>query len=1445
MDEYQTIERNGVQELVEARLDEDGTPCVYLSDINAIFPRTQLITSCGAPVIYLCDANGKVKRPLRIPYLENRVLEVHGDDVEQITWSRADIQSSVASPSSTLPSEQVESQDLSHRATTITALDEISMLESGDDDFDNDDDIDDELDDGEREDDEVLDQFEDDNEDHPQQVAVASPIIPSPTLAQPDQSSSTRSPHTPTLQTRPSLPLIVEENVSNSNLPPGFEEALQHRLEPNGGSGSRGHMAFINSERINIPEHEPPPYENFGSSVSAGVTNDEDNQPHLISERISLIKQACQSILKQQYLVTSCPYPPLFILLPVDPMHWSSANIFHNRMALYFLCDAGYHSSAPSMPSIRSDGSSNGHALLDKRNVHIVENSGVELRLEDSNARQFIAKFSHYMLYLLRMLRYGVILDDVFVAAVLNSPTPATDTISSLPSSSSKAQLSGALRDNIGRAIEFLEAYLGDDYDDDKAMGELIRRLSPEDFRVLGQILDDSASSKAAEEAMVMEQQQQRQSPAQYKKDHKRLDEKKEDGGSKNAQAPVNATQNVGLYRTLVSTKHVRWCCSRHYSPKSAMDSTFISRARTVQGTFDPALRSLTLTATSKDSLWTQVMVAMKIKDLALLDLTLNWDIQPSELSTLDRALQSEYTTISSLTLRLGPEAQALTIQSSEGTSANPWPTHPRDQVLNELLGVLKNPRIKSVELEGDIDILQVPQIHIKDLSNLDRLSLMRQSAVEGGRSVAEAMAYHKQLRGLLESCAFLSTIELGFPKIVPGHIRILQVCSCSLTSLRHLDIYRVLHPRVSTTAPKSPSPLGSPNAYSSPLNGEKQQQQPADQTSGDWRKLELSATFRASRVIRLQLLECRTNGDNKADFSESLRELLHDDGSHLEELDLRFVNFSDCHALALEEATRPRQLLGSRVSSSSSSARRKQNLKNNCQLRKLVIHGKGITRQGARALSEVLRRATEPLPKNVQDSEGGDDGDEDAQEATHITPQPQESRLSSPFSTFERPRLAHLEMRSIDSIDDAGWAELVSQLHLSSLITLDLHGFWFGSRALYSLASCEPHASTPSGTPAPAEPPSSVLSTLPLRVLRLNCSTLDRFGVQQFQSWMPRLQHLTTLALFGFRNVDSALWLELLPAIQYRWLERIEFVCNGFDDFCADHIGASIRAREPHLYLDEMDDQPPAYSSVSPSSPTSSTTSLSTTCLTPPSPTRRSFSSASSFFSRSSISLSRSSKEMAESRNDGEAGDSRRSISSREISEREKSHMPLLEIDIRYTDVSRLCLLRLKDKLKFSAQTVRVLLRDEEDEEDYAPADDTRANDSLKEPPSPFKPIGPYATSTAGPPLPLSTLSAAISTMRNNILSSTTTSIPPRARRARVPGRSIRTNSISSVRSDSSTTSTTTTAMAAESTLPTQRPTRSVGNGTDNSHHHGNDANANTSQAPRRSMRFGFLRKE
>ncbi|KAF9965615.1 hypothetical protein BGZ70_004470 [Mortierella alpina] len=87
MNEYQMLQQRGVQELVEVALDEEGLPCVYLHDINRRFPNASIVSAYGSRVPFVQNSSGVPKQPLRIPYLENRVLDVESDN-SALEWSR-------------------------------------------------------------------------------------------------------------------------------------------------------------------------------------------------------------------------------------------------------------------------------------------------------------------------------------------------------------------------------------------------------------------------------------------------------------------------------------------------------------------------------------------------------------------------------------------------------------------------------------------------------------------------------------------------------------------------------------------------------------------------------------------------------------------------------------------------------------------------------------------------------------------------------------------------------------------------------------------------------------------------------------------------------------------------------------------------------------------------------------------------------------------------------------------------------------------------------------------------------------------------------------------------------------------------------------------------------------------------------------------------------------
>ncbi|KAF9281903.1 hypothetical protein BGZ68_006328 [Mortierella alpina] len=1319
MNEYQMLQQGGVQELVEVAQDEEGLPCVYLHDINCRFPNASIISAYGARVAFVLDSSGVPKQPLRIPYLENRVLDVESDN-SALEWSReataARIVAAAASAASTAPTNTVHTRPIIVDLSSDFHQHTSSGIRSDNDSFNNDGS---DSDSNNAESEEFFDMTEseassDDEVDlqdaeleelfRPLRLPAPIPISPPTTsIMEIEASSSVASARTlGTVQSYERLRLgpltpVPEHNHASDHLgavpasiitasssftrdsPPAFEEIeitstqLISAVVPTTGTDFR-HTVVSEAHEDDRLAPAPPSYEVIDPGAhqlhqpstptaldalrAPASILDEPAERHLILDRNGILKRIAQSILGQQYESESCPHPPLFVLLPENPLQWSFDNILHNKMRLHFLCDCCKHEQHYSAAQNTLTG------FAAKQNLHVNDDRGFEIRMDRFEDQLLLIKFGHYILHLLRILQYGVSTEDIFVAAAFDRLMPMpinySGTLVMEPELHFKQKL------NIERSIAFMEALLGDEYEDEAA--EVVRRVDMNDFRLLNSIINlpPYARSEATRSSATDPEQDLDLSDIHQ-------------GGSR-------------LFKVLQADRKVRWSCGKFYSLNN----------RSVCTSHNPHTRTADLGTANKSQFDIRVIAISKLKDLFRIDITLNWDIERGHFEDLMKTLQREATMVSTVAIRLNKHAVPLAwrqdLQSKGGDDQQP---------ISEIIGLFKSRRIRHVILEGDIDLMTVPNIETMDLSNLDILSIMRSynrayqhkglptdssyDAAEGMGSVSASPrsytqeTYIPQLVSFLNCCSLLTELALGFPDAVPGHIRMLDACMTNLSRLQRLDLYRVLSTSTST------------GGYRHNISGRIS------------RKLELSASLSASKIIRLYLADCKTTGEGRTKLLESLEELLMDAGPFLEDLELRYVGFNDKHAHALELGTKP--FTGRHA----------------CRLRRLVIHGKGLEYGGVSALKRVLRRATKPMRQSSAYSQnriGSSIGTGGTSTESIVAMSAAELSTSEDPETLsfgimlEQATLLHLELCSIDSLNDSDWASLLSELSPKRLLTLDLQGVRFGDRAMAMLArntgdEMDEFDFTPSSSP------SSSFAPLPLQTLRLGCPTLSHKGVVPLREFLSRLAHLSTLSLHGFRAVTAEQWVDMMARVSFRWIEVIEVVSPGYDDDCAQYLGDRIQARRQAPLAEtpstagaskESPAEPvlPLYTAQS-SATASSSDSISTATLTSSdtiSDTRfgRRDSISSRFFgsiTSSSLTLNGRKRSLEKASLENGLKDSPTPALQTPSIARPNPSQKYLEIDLRYTDVSAKGLELLRSQMGSQAKKVIVRTRGDAEKEE------------------------------------------------------------------------------------------------------------------------------------------------
>ncbi|KAF9101399.1 hypothetical protein BGX29_005648 [Mortierella sp. GBA35] len=1366
MDDYQMIQRQGVQELVAVSRDETDLPCIYLGDIGRIFPNANVVSSYGVRIPFATNQSGIPKQPLRIPYFENRVLDVECDN-SQLEWSReataARIAAAAAAAAHLLPPNTVHTapviglNDLDvelysysdtengHNLNPTTRGGASSDVES-DDTFDmmesevSSDEEEDEEDaesEGEGQDDETVD--DEPPLFRPYSSARVLPTGQTTTITTSNTSTTTTGQFTGTTQSFErlrvgSLQPIQETNTFARDLPPSFSTVV-----PPFQTAAVLQTAVVAppTTRRAIPEETltdgealpPPTYEPIdtvtrhvtGASESHFVpptTIDDLSERHLVHDRVEIIKRISQTILSQKYGSETCAYPPLFVLLPENPLRWSLDNLLHNKMRLYFLCDCCEHGGFLPMDNSAGGGR---RGMRNQRNIHVTGGKGFEIRLDQFQDQMLIAKFGHYILHLLRMLQFGVSLTNHFVAAAFDRPVPLISSTGTGVGGKTglDPELFFKLRKNVERSIAFMEALLGDDYEEEAT--EAVMRLELNDFRILDHIVkrkpyaEPAAASKvlpsSASALSISSASSPPTSPTSVTSGMdltQVLESSLFDGGS-------------GLFKILDPDNRVRWSCENYYVQNhQTLDKVFTTKLNFLQVDMDHHVRSTEMTGTSENALNTRVIAVSKIKSLFRIVLNFDWDFENDKLTTVTDMFKREAASVSTLAIRFSRKVPPLTWRNRLVSYEED--TQPMIAVLN----LIKNRKLKHLILEGDVDLFSVPNIGTMDFSNLDILGIMKTNHRGYGHTAAllrnhknssgnysssasvsvrsldgydngelgipkayTQETYIPELLSFLQTCSMLTEISLGFPDVVPGHVRILQTCISGLSRLSRVDLFRIVGTSLSSgsnsQAAGNKRPLFS-------------------------KKLELSANVSASNVVRLYLSECKVVGDGRAKLLESLEELLMDYGPHLEDLEIKFVGFNDKHAHAFEYGTRP---LTDQTS---------------CRLRRLVLHGKGLETGGVSALKRVIGRATRSRPTestvlgNIPGSLGrsasrrNGSGPELTVAVAAATPSTGAGLENLSFGTMlDEPTLTHLELCSIDTLADSDWAHLVSELNMKRLITLEIQGVWVGDRAVAMLARCgqnEDIVDEPSSPRSPLEdfssslppaPPAffSASAPLPLQTLRLHCSSLSYKGVTHFREFLSRLIHLSTLSLHGFRKVDSDNWVDILSRIEFRWVEIIDVVSSGFDDFCTEYLGERIQARSqlPDFVatLAPTDDTegpalPPysaqsiaASANTSPSSPTSAA-----------SPSRRD-----SLSSRLRATISAAPRPKDPEPKPQSTMMTNTSTGSSSSLSRPTASQKYLEIDLRYTDVSAKGLALLRTKVLGQAKRVVVMTRDDEEEEE------------------------------------------------------------------------------------------------------------------------------------------------
>ncbi|ORZ27530.1 hypothetical protein BCR41DRAFT_367847 [Lobosporangium transversale] len=109
---------------------------------------------------------------------------------------------------------------------------------------------------------------------------------------------------------------------------------------------------------------------------------------------LTMHQKHAHSILTQDFELHECPFPRLFIILPLNCTKWDPVKLLGNKFRVHFLCECGDYTAMANKPN--------------PGQIHIARHDGYEVR----DCTGFFRKYGKYMLILLHWLKLGMALPD-------------------------------------------------------------------------------------------------------------------------------------------------------------------------------------------------------------------------------------------------------------------------------------------------------------------------------------------------------------------------------------------------------------------------------------------------------------------------------------------------------------------------------------------------------------------------------------------------------------------------------------------------------------------------------------------------------------------------------------------------------------------------------------------------------------------------------------------------------------------------------------------------------------------------------------------------------------------------------------------------------------------------------------------------------------------------
>ncbi|KAI8349322.1 hypothetical protein B0O80DRAFT_501415 [Mortierella sp. GBAus27b] len=288
--------------------------------------------------------------------------------------------------------------------------------------------------------------------------------------------------------------------------------------------------------------------------------------------QLALLQNRVSTLVTQTFELHEYPIPRLFVVLPQDTSSWDPVNLFSNKFRLYFLCECGEHT--------RSTNSKIPH------HIHIAKHEGYEI----NRPNEFFEQYGHYVLTILKMLRFGISVAGVAIPAV--SHLVRADALDQ--ASEQLKDLSGNLQKGLDQAIGCLEKVTSDDTKCSDGIFEQMENneaLEGADLRKLETFLKNKDGNKAL----------------------------------------------GNLYRTVTSEGHVKWVCIDHYRENyhEKAIKAFRDTVESMGGSFDETIRRVTIHLRSKTQAEQFYQVLEKSRSVFELDIALDWDTTQNDFKKL------------------------------------------------------------------------------------------------------------------------------------------------------------------------------------------------------------------------------------------------------------------------------------------------------------------------------------------------------------------------------------------------------------------------------------------------------------------------------------------------------------------------------------------------------------------------------------------------------------------------------------------------------------------------------------------------------------------------------------------------------------------------------------------------------------------------------------------